>query len=218
MSNHFDAGRVAEFLGTRAARCRRIRIQATLRGNQIISTSLQNQAHGLDQPSEWVARWARTIMPGGEVLDLACGSGRHSRFLVSLGFRVCAVDRDPEALAALGGIAGIAIRQCDLENGPWLLAGLLFDGVIVTNYLHRPLFPRILDALSPTGLLVYETFAAGNERFGKPANPAFLLRPGELLDVARGRLHVIAYEDLEVTTPKPARIQRICASGLSREV
>jgi SAM-dependent methyltransferase len=158
------------------------------------------------------------IVPGGEVLDLACGSGRHSHFLASLGFRVCAVDRDPQALAALAGIAGIAVRQSDLENGLWPLAGRQFDGVIVTNYLHRPLFPRILDALAPTGLLVYETFAAGNERFGKPSNPDFLLRPGELLDVAHGRLQVIAYEDLEVTTPKPARIQRICASGLSREV
>jgi SAM-dependent methyltransferase len=152
------------------------------------------------------------------VLDLACGSGRHSRFLAALGFRVCAVDRDTQALSALAGVAGIAIRQCDLESGPWPLAGLQFDGVIVTNYLHRPLFPRILDALLPTGLLVYETFAAGNERFGRPANPDFLLRPGELLEVARGRLHVVAYEDLEVTTPKPARIQRICASRLSRQV
>jgi SAM-dependent methyltransferase len=158
------------------------------------------------------------IVPGGEVLDLACGSGRHSRFLASLGFRVCAVDRDPQALAALAGIAGIVVRQSDLENGLWPLAGRQFDGVIVTNYLHRPLFSRILDALAPAGLLVYETFAAGNERFGKPSNPDFLLRPGELLDVAHGRLQVIAYEDLEVTTPKPARIQRICASGLSREV
>ena len=158
------------------------------------------------------------MVPGGEVLDLACGRGRHSRFLASLGFRVCAVDRDPQALAALAGIARIVVGQSDLENGLWPLAGRQFDGVIVTNYLHRPLFPRILDALSPTGLLVYETFAAGNERFGKPSNPDFLLRPGELLDVARGRLHVIAYEDLEVTTPRQARIQRICASAPSREV
>ena len=158
------------------------------------------------------------MVPGGEVLDLACGRGRHSRFLASLGFRVCAVDRDPQALAALAGIAGIVVGQSDLENGLWPLAGRQFDGVIVTNYLHRPLFPRILDALSPTGLLVYETFAAGNERFGKPSKPDFLLRPGELLDVARGRLHVIAYEDLEVTTPRQARIQRICASAPSREV
>ena len=152
------------------------------------------------------------------MLDLACGGGRHSRFLASLGLRVCAVDRDPQALAAVAGVTGIVVRQSDLEGGLWPLAGRQFDGVIVTNYLHRPLFPRILEAISPTGLLVYETFAAGNERFGKPSNPDFLLRPGELLDLARGRLHVIAYEDLEVATPKAARIQRLCASGLSREV
>jgi SAM-dependent methyltransferase len=176
------------------------------------------QARELERPSEWVARWARMIVPNGEVLDLACGSGRHTRLLASRGFRVCAVDRDPQALGALTDIAGVTVRATDLENVPWPLAGRQFDGVIVTNYLHRPLFPRILDAISPTGLLVYETFAAGNERFGKPSNPDFLLRSGELLDVARGRLHVIAYEDLEVATPKPARIQRLCASGLSREV
>ena len=202
------------------AHCRKIRIESTLRNNSIISTSIQNQTrgHDLDRPSEWVARWARSILPGGEVLDLACGGGRHSRYLASLGFLVCAVDRDRQALAALAGIAGIGVQLSDLENGLWPLTGLRFDGVIVTNYLHRPLFPRILDALSPTGLLVYETFAAGNERFGKPSNPDFLLQPGELLDVVHARLQVIAYEDLEVTTPRPARIQRICACGLSRAV
>ena len=138
--------------------------------------------------------------------------------MASLGFRVCAVDRDRQALAALAGIAGIGVQLSDLENGLWSPTGLRFDGVIVTNYLHRPLFPRILEALSPAGLLVYETFAAGNERFGKPSNPDFLLQPGELLDVVHARLQVIAYEDLEVTTPRPARIQRICACGLSRAV
>lgn len=158
------------------------------------------------------------IVPHGKVLDLACGSGRHTRFLASLGFRVCAVDCDPRVTGTLTDIAGVTVRVADLEIDPWPLTGQQFDGVIVTNYLHRPLISRILDALSPTGLLVYETFAAGNERFGRPTNPDFLLRPGELLDVVRGRLRVVAYEDLEVTTPKPARIQRICASGLSREV
>ena len=175
-------------------------------------------AHELARPSEWVARWAHAIVPDGVVLDLACGGGRHTRLLASLGLRVCAVDRDPQALGTLTDIAGVTVRVADLENGPWPLADRQFDAVIVTNYLHRPLFPRILDALSPTGLLVYETFAAGNERFGKPSNPDFLLRPGELLDLANGRLHVIAYEDLEIEMPKPARIQRICASGLSRAV
>ena len=179
--------------------------------------SSPTQGHSLDRPSEWVARWAPHIMAHGAVLDLACGSGRHSRLLAAQGFRVCAVDRDPQALGLLGGIADVTVRLADLEHDPWPLQGLKFDGVVVTHYLHRPLFPRILDALAPAGVLIYETFAAGNERFGKPSNPDFLLRPGELLEVARGRLRVVAYEDLEVTAPKPARIQRICAFGLSRE-
>jgi len=182
------------------------------------STSTQTQAHSPDRPSDWVVRWAHDIRPQGTVLDLACGNGRHARFLAALGFRVCAVDRDPQALGTLEGIAGLTLRQSDLENGPWPLDSLRFDGIVVTNYLHRLLFPRILDALAPAGVLIYETFAAGNERFGKPSNPDFLLRRGELLDVARGRLRVVAYEDLQVTTPKPACIQRICASALSAEV
>ena len=188
------------------------------RDKQLIAMSDPIHAHELNRPSQWVARWARMIVPDGEVLDLACGSGRHTRLLASLGFRVCAVDRDAQALGALTDIAGVTVRVADLENGPWPLAGRQFDGVIVTNYLHRPLFSRILDALSPTGSLIYETFAAGNERFGRPSNPDFLLRPGELLDIVRGRMHVVAYEDLEVTAPKPARIQRICACGSSRAV
>ena len=151
------------------------------------------------------------------MLDLACGSGRHSRFLAAQGFRVCAVDREPPAPGALAGFAGVTLRLADLEHDPWPLEGLKFDGVVVTNYLHRPLFPRILEALAPTGVLIYETFATGNERFGRPSNPDFLLRSGELIEVARGHLRVIAYEDLEVTAPKPARIQRICALGLSGE-
>jgi SAM-dependent methyltransferase len=188
------------------------------RSMQMTCASKQTQAHSLDRPSEWVARWAHSIRPHGAVLDLACGGGRHSRFLASLGFRVCAVDRDSQALGTLGGIAGVTVQPADLEHDPWPLQGLKFDGVVVTNYLHRPLFPRILDALAPAGVLIYETFTAGNERFGKPSNPDFLLRPGELLDVARGRLRVVAYEDLEVTVPKPARIQHICASGPCGEV
>jgi SAM-dependent methyltransferase len=182
------------------------------------SKSKQTHAHGPDRPSDWVANWAHRIAPKGTVLDLACGSGRHSRFLAARGYRVCAVDRDPRALAALNGIEGVSVRQADLENGSWPLDGLKFDGVVVANYLHRPLFPRILDALVPAGMLIYETFAAGNERFGKPSNADFLLRAGELLDIVRGRLRVIAYEDLEVAEPGPACIQRICAANIHGEV
>lgn len=106
-------------------------------------------------------------------------------------------------------------RVADLENGPWPYAGWHFDAVIVTNYLHRPLFSPLLAALADGGVLIYETFAAGNERYGRPGNPDFLLKPGELLELARGRLRVAAYEDLYVETPKPAMIQRLCAVSQS---
>lgn len=167
--------------------------------------------HELLPPSGWVVRWANRIPAGGKVLDLACGRGRHARFLASRGHPVEAVDRDPDALALLAGVPGITIRCIDLERGPWPFGHEPFAGIVVVNYLHRPLLPRLLETLSPGGVLIYETFAAGNERYGRPSTPAFLLQPGELLDVARGRLRVLAYEDLTVTEPKRACIQRICA-------
>lgn len=147
------------------------------------------------------------------MLDLACGRGRHSRYLASRGFRVCAVDRDPAALEALAGVGRVEVRLADLESGAWPFAAGRFGGIVVTHYLHRPLFPQILDALAADGVLVYETFAQGNERFGRPSRPDFLLRPGELLDVVRGRLRVLAFEEGETAGPAPAVIQRICACG-----
>ena len=174
--------------------------------------------HGTGNPSAWAQRWSREIAGGGTVLDLACGGGRHTRMLAAAGFRVLAVDRDREALAGIAGVAGVTTQHADLETGEWRLAGRRFDGILVTNYLHRPLFPDLLDALVPGGVLIYETFAAGNERFGKPSNPAFLLRRGELLEVVRGRLHVIAFEDIEVAQPAPACVQRICARAFASEV
>lgn len=181
-------------------------------------TSSPTPVHGPDQPSDWVVRWSHLIVPQGLVLDLACGGGRHTRYLAARGLRVHAVDRDAPALAGLSALAGVNVQQADLENGPWPLGEMTFDAVVVTNYLHRPLFAHILRALSPGGVLVYETFAAGNERHGKPSNPDFLLNPGELLDVARGRLRVVAYEDIQVAAPRPACIQRICATSLSHAV
>lgn len=172
-----------------------------------------DNAPSLQSPSEWVKRWARFIAAGGEVLDLACGSGRHTRYLASAGYRVCAVDRDAQALAALTGVAGVSVQAVDLERAPWPLEGRRFAGIVVANYLFRPLIPHLLDALSENGALIYETFALGNERFGKPSNPDFLLRPGELLELVRGKLRVLAYEDLQVSLPKPAMVQRICAVG-----
>ena len=150
------------------------------------------------------------------MLDVACGGGRHARYLAGLGYRVEAVDRDAQALSALAGAAGVNARVADLEDGEWPYAREHFDAIVVTNYLHRPLFPHLLAAVAPGGVLIYETFAAGNERYGRPSNPDFLLKPGELLQVAHGRLEVVAYENLEVELPKPAMIQRICAINCAR--
>lgn len=169
--------------------------------------------HQTSAPSAWLTRWAAAIPEGTEVLDLACGRGRHSRYLASRGYRVRAVDRDPAALDALAGADRVEVQLADLESGAWPFASGRFGGIVVTNYLHRPLFPQILDALAGDGVLIYETFAQGNERFGRPSRPEFLLRPGELLDVVRGRLRVLAFEEGEVAGPAPAVIQRICACG-----
>jgi SAM-dependent methyltransferase len=165
----------------------------------------------LDTPSAWVERWAALIAPGGRVLDVASGAGRHARWLAARGYRVDALDRDAEALATLADVPGVNARQADIEAAPWPCERGVYAGVVVTNYLHRPLFPELLAALAHAGILIYETFAVGNERFGKPSNPAFLLRAGELLEVVRGRLRVLAYEDLEVEQPRAAMVQRICA-------
>jgi SAM-dependent methyltransferase len=162
-------------------------------------------------PSAWIVRWCDRISVRGDVLDVACGPGRHARLLARRGHRVHAVDRDAAAIDALRGQANVDALQADIELGAWPYAGGAFAGIVVTNYLHRPLLPVLVDALAPGGVLLYETFAQGNERFGRPSNPDFLLRPGELLEVVRGKLRVIAYEDLQVEEPKPAMVQRICA-------
>ncbi len=147
------------------------------------------------------------IRRGGQVLDLAAGSGRHTRLLLDSGFTVSAVDRDVSALSPLAAW-GCEVRQIDLEAGaPWML-GTGYDGIIVTNYLHRPLLPAIVEALAAGGVLIYETFARGNECFGRPRNPDFLLRPSELLD-AFSMLTIVAFEQGEVSVPRPAVIQRI---------
>jgi SAM-dependent methyltransferase len=158
------------------------------------------------QPSAWVTRWAPEVTRG-PVLDLACGAGRHARLFKERGLDVVAVDRTPVDLE------GIRFVQADLEDGsPWPLEGEQFGGIVVANYLHRPLFPRLAQSLAPGGVLIYETFMLGNERFGKPSNPAFLLRPGELR-AAFSALEVLGFEEGEVRDPKPAMVQRICARG-----
>ena len=167
-------------------------------------------AHDVETPSPWVRRWADVIPAGGRVLDVACGRGRHLRHLVSLGFAVVGVDRDEQALAALRGLEGADLRVADIEAGPWPFPPGEFDGVVVTNYLHRPIFPHLVGALRPGGVLIYETFALGNERYGRPSNPDFLLQPGELLRSVEP-LSVIAFEQGLVSSPKQALVQRICA-------
>ena len=160
-------------------------------------------------PSPWVAQWAGLIAADATVLDVAAGGGRHSRFFAQRGHKVTAVDRDVSALAAE---PNVEIVQADLEDGsPWPLPGRSFGAVVVTNYLHRPLFPALLDALSPGGVLLYETFMEGNERFGRPSQPEFLLKDGELLELVRGRFSVVAYEARMISEPKMAMVQRIAA-------
>ncbi|HWA43534.1 MAG TPA: methyltransferase domain-containing protein [Hypericibacter adhaerens] len=161
--------------------------------------------------SPWVQRFA-ALIPPGPVLDLACGKGRHSRFFLAAGRMVTGIDIDLSGVADLLRHPRFEAIGADLETGaPWPLGERRFAAVIVTNYLHRPLFEPILSAVMENGLLIYETFAAGNERFGRPKNPAFLLRRGELLEVVRGRFRVLAYEDLEQQEPYPACFQRIAA-------
>jgi SAM-dependent methyltransferase len=160
-------------------------------------------------PSAWIERFAALVPAGTPVLDVAAGSGRHSCFFARRGHPVVAVDRDTSALQ---GMADVEPLTADLEGGnPWPLGTKQFGGVIVTNYLHRPILGVIVAAVAPGGALLYETFATGNERFGKPSNPDFLLRPGELLEAVRGRLRVIAYEDVEIAAPRRAMVQRIAA-------
>ncbi|MGH7062520.1 MAG: class I SAM-dependent methyltransferase [Stellaceae bacterium] len=160
-------------------------------------------------PSSWVKRFLPLIRPGGRVLDLAAGSGRHTRLLLDHGFAVRAVDRDTAALCPLAG-PHCEVMEIDLETGsPWSLGGG-YDAIVVTSYLFRPLFPAIGDALAQGGVVICETFARGNERLGRPRDPAFLLRPGELLEAFAG-LTVVAFEQGQIVFPRPAIIQRIAA-------
>ncbi len=175
------------------------------------------QHHHLNrEASPWVRRFAPLIPPAGRVLDLACGGGRHARFLAGLGHPVEAVDRNEAALAALAAenLAGLTTRCADLEGGPWPYHNEHFAGIVVTNFLWRPLMPSLLACLDKGGVLIYETFMLGNEQLGRPADPAFLLRKDELRFIVREHLDIIAFEQGEVRQPRPAVIQRICATRL----
>lgn len=171
-------------------------------------------------PSPWVVRFMPLIHKSGEILDLACGGGRHSRLALGLGYRVVAVDRDTSGLKDFRGNKSLEIIETDLETatpfapkGPF--HGRTFTGIIVTNYLHRPILSGLIGALADDGVLIYETFAAGNERYGHPRNPDYLLRPGELLETVQNGvqngLQVIAYEYGLIHDPRTAVVQRLCA-------
>ena len=168
-------------------------------------------------PSPWIRRFAHLVQSGARVLDIAAGQGRHARLFASRGARVLAVDRDAKALASLADDARIEARVVDLETGQWPFGAETFDAVVVTNYLHRPLFRHLLSAIRDNGVLLYETFALGNERFGHPARPDFLLRPGELLDLAHPHLTVIAFEQGRIDEGREAVVQRMAAVGRARE-
>jgi SAM-dependent methyltransferase len=159
-----------------------------------------------------MVQWAGLVAPGATVLDIAAGGGRHTLLFAGRGHRVTVVDRDISKLPTRDDVESVA---ADLEDGsPWPLSNRRFGAAIVANYLHRPLFPALFDALEPGGVLLYETFMAGNERFGKPSNPDFLLKDGELLELVRGRFSVIAYEARLISEPKMAMVQRIAARRL----
>jgi len=177
-------------------------------------------SHPGGEPSPWLLRWAHLIRPGGRVLDLAAGGGRHTRWLAANGFAVTAVDRDADAMATLGGVAETLVA--DLEGASWPLPGRTFDAVLVTNYLWRPLFPAIVAAVGAGGVLLYETFAAGNETVGRPARPDFLLGRGELPGLAAG-LQVVAFEDGFLGDPdrfvqRIAAVRALAGAGAARHL
>jgi SAM-dependent methyltransferase len=167
------------------------------------------------KPSSWMVKHLPLICKEGKVLDLACGNGRHAIWLAQQGYQVDAIDRDSQALSAMVEMGNINVRMLDLEAGDWPDSDQRYDGIIVSRYLYRPLLHTLAAILNPGGVLIYETFMVGNERYGKPSNPDFLLLPNELLETYSPLLNIISYEQGEESHPRPAVMQRICATKYS---
>lgn len=175
--------------------------------------------HGLEPVSCWVTQWAHLVPQGGQVLDVACGYGRHIRYFLEKNMAVAGVDIAKSAIEfiAYSLTNNLTSAQqnkaelivADIENGTWPLVGRQFSAIVVTNYLWRPLFPTLVASLAPGGVLIYETFATGNETVGKPSRPDFLLQKGELLQVCAG-LRIVAFEDGFIANPDRF-VQRIVA-------
>ncbi|MBH67885.1 MAG: SAM-dependent methyltransferase [Rhodospirillaceae bacterium] len=162
--------------------------------------------------SAWVKRHYNFISRPGLVLDLACGDGRNGRFLVHKGYNLVFLDKDIAGLSDLKLGSCVKLMKFDLEAGnEWPFEPQKFDGIIVTNYLHRPLMFDLMGTVAPQGVLIYETFAVGNEKFGRPTNPNYLLQTGELLDWVLPAFRILAYEERFISCPKPAVVQRIVA-------
>lgn len=176
-------------------------------------TQLSDHCSFTFSPSPWVLRFLPGVRAGGTLLDVACGSGRHLDAAANSGLAATGIDRDISQAVALGLDRRAALVAADLERDCWpaSLPGP-FDAVVVTNYLWRPLLPTIVKIVAPDGLLIYETFAEGNATYGRPSNPDFLLKPGELLDAIAGRLMPLAFEQVRLSAPDRV-VQRICAAG-----
>lgn len=173
--------------------------------------------HSGTEPSRWIVRFAPLVTAGARVLDVASGTGRHARWFAARGMSVLAIDRDAAALNALAGVANVTTQALDLEGETWPLAGQRFDAIVVANYLHRPRFAELIDLLADDGVFLYETFATGNEAYGRPSNPAFLLERDELVDRVRNRLVVVAFEQGRVVeAARTSVLQRLAAVGRGR--
>ena len=172
---------------------------------------IRKHTSSYSKPSEWVRKYAKLISQGGAVLDLACGRGRHTRFLLERGIKVTALDYDISQLKDIPETENLKTIEHDLEgSSPWPFASQAFDGIVVANYLYRPLFSKILESLAPKGVLIYQTFAVGNEEYGRPRNPEYLLSNDELLKVFGKHLHVVQYSHGFIKQPSPAIMQSIC--------